>query len=91
MSYAATFIKDPDAILDYAIDWTEWLNSDSILTSSWSAVDGMSIDDTNNSDEVSVVWLSGGTTGRSYAVTNRITTAEGRQDDRTILIRCQQR
>jgi len=29
------FIKDPDAVLDYKIDCTSWLNGDIIITSTW--------------------------------------------------------
>jgi len=37
------------------------------------------------------VWLSGGTAGQSYIVTNRITTAAGRTEDRSFTIRVEER
>ena len=33
--YAAKFIKDPDAVLDYQADWSDWLGDDTISSSSW--------------------------------------------------------
>ncbi|GAA0945967.1 hypothetical protein [Actinocorallia libanotica] len=85
----ARYTKDPDAVLDYVFEWGSWLNGDEIESSSWVADTGIvistdpapSIDGTRT-----IVWLSGGAASRSYAVTNRIITAAGRQDERTIVI-----
>ena len=30
-----TFLKDPDAVLDYSVDWSKWLAGDQIQTSAW--------------------------------------------------------
>jgi hypothetical protein len=83
------FDKDDDATLDYAIDWGEWLGSDTISQSTWEAEEGITIatDPAPSSDGTrTTVWLSGGTVGESYDVTNHIVTAAGREDDRTIRI-----
>jgi hypothetical protein len=32
----------------------------------------------------STVWVCGGAIGNKYAITNRVTTAQGREDDRTV-------
>lgn len=81
-------IKDPDAILDYPIDWSAWLEDDTIATSEWVAHDdGITIDNDTNTATVTVVWLSGGTVGERYRLTNHIVTAAGREDDRTISVR----
>ena len=45
------FVKDPDAILDYAFDWSPWLNGDEISTSDW-YVDSGGIDIVNGSGSV---------------------------------------
>lgn len=37
-------------------------------------------------DTTTTVWLSGGTVGKSYLVTIHVSTFDGREDDRTILI-----
>lgn len=85
----ASFSKDPDAVLDYTLDWSSWLNSaggDVIATSVWTVPAGIATVGNTNSGNQTTVWLSGGTAGQSYAVSNRITTAGGRTEDRTIQI-----
>jgi hypothetical protein len=69
------YIKDPDASLD----------------SEWSADEGITIDSEDLDGPKAIVWLSGGSTNRTYRVTNRITTAAGRVDDRSIHIRVVER
>lgn len=85
------FTKDPDAVLDYKIDWSSWLGTDTITASSWTAEDGITIDSNEFDDTETVVWLSGGTEGYRYVVTNHITTAGGREDDRSIKITLRQK
>jgi len=80
------FVKDPDALLDYSVDWTGWLCSDTIVTGTWAVPSGITEVGSSNTDEISTIWLSGGTNGQSYNITNRIITAGGRHDDRTITI-----
>lgn len=82
-----TYVKDPSAILDYSINWSSWLVAgDTIVTSTWTAETGITIDDDSNTTTATTVWLSGGTAGESYDVTNHIVTDDGREDDRTITI-----
>lgn len=78
--------KDPDAVLDYGLDWTDWLASgEAITASAWEAVPGtISLANPTFSDEATKVWVSGGTDGEAYFLTNRITTSDNRTDDRTI-------
>lgn len=83
-----TFVKDPDAVLDYTEDWSEWMVSgDSIVSSSWTVPTGITKDSDAFTGTETVVWLSGGTVGQVYQLTNHIVTADGREDDRTIAIR----
>lgn len=88
----ATFqaLKDPNALLDYAIDWSPWLatTTDTISTSTWSVPSALSIFTSNFGTASTVVWLSGGTAGEVYEVINHITTVNGRADDRTIEFTC---
>lgn len=78
--------KDPDAVLDYSIDWTAWLNGDTISASSWDVPEGIVKDSDTNDTTSATVWLSGGTAGQSYVLTNHITTAAGRENDATLKI-----
>jgi len=84
----ASFNKDPEAMLDYHINWSDWLDGDTIIASEWVTESGISIVADKFSDTVAVVWLSGGESRSRYEVTNRITTSGSRIDERTIRIKC---
>lgn len=82
------FTKDPDDVLDYSFDWTAWMaTSETISTSTWIPSPGIVVNSTANTTLVATVWLSGGTAGIPYTVTNRIVTNQGRTVDRTMTIR----
>lgn len=86
------FTKDPDAVLDYRVDWSRWLaDGDIIMDSEFIAPDGITLDADAHDTTSATCWLSGGTAGQFYNVVNRITTASGRTDDRTLRIWVQQR
>lgn len=78
--------KDPDEVLDYQIDWSARLNSDTISTSVWTVPDGITGATQSNTTTSTTLWLSGGTDGSSYDILNRITTAGGRTMDQTVRI-----
>jgi hypothetical protein len=86
-----SFIKDPDAVLDYAVDWTDFLGVDTIASSTWTVGTGLTKVTNSNTTKVATVWLSGGTIATEYSVTNRIVTAGGRTDDRTLTIAVEQK
>ena len=83
---AQSFIKDPNAVLDYTVDWSEWLDGDTISTSSWTVATGLTKASDSKTSTAATAWLSGGTVGVTYEATNRIVTAGGRTEDRTIYI-----
>lgn len=86
--------KDPDEVLDYAIDWTELLEGDTIDTSDWIISVGSVVIDTSDVDTaraVATVWLSGGTLGETCEVLNRVVTLGGRTMDRTVRLRIRTR
>ncbi len=85
------FIKDPNAVLDYTFDWSAWLGADTIASSSMIVDTGITNSSDSNDTDSATIWLSGGTAGTEYKITNRITTAAGRTADRTILITVKER
>ena len=85
------FEKDPDAILDYTVDWSRWLDTDTILASQWTVPTGLTQVSSSNTSTSATAWLSGGTAGQAYTVANRITTADGRTDERSIVINVRDR
>lgn len=91
MTGKMVYHKDPQAVLDYLIDWGRYLPSgDVISTSTWTATTGITIASNSKTSTTTTVWLSGGTAGTNYSVTNHISTTGGRQDDRTLTITCKQ-
>jgi hypothetical protein len=90
-------LKDPDAVLDYAIDWgAEYLGADDVLTSSsWSVspdeIGGVEVVGSSFADRLSTVQAGGGIAGRLYRLANRVVTQSGRTDERSITLRVEQR
>ena len=84
-------LKDPADRLDYSHDWTAWLDGDTITSSAWAAPAGVTTDTPSNTTTTTRVWVSGGTAGNVYRITNTITTAGGRTAERSIPIRVQDR
>jgi hypothetical protein len=82
-----TFIKDPDAVLDYAMDWTDWLDDSETISSHTVTVDdGLTKDSDSESSGIVTIWLSGGTANTTYNVVVHITTSDSRTDDRTFRV-----
>jgi hypothetical protein len=75
--------KDASAVLDYTWDWSDWLGDDTISSSTVVGT-GCTIDSSTDTTTTVTGWISGGTTV-SPSATCHITTAGGRQEDRTII------
>jgi hypothetical protein len=92
-------LKDPDAVLDYTFDFTDWLDlvSDTINTAVCSIVDAPTTGGAVNSSAIVgkkvVAWVSGGTPGKKIALRCRITTnnSPARVDDRTVYLKVKER
>jgi hypothetical protein len=89
-------LKDPDAVLDYAIDWgAEYLGGDLIADSQWSVApdepDGVSVAGSAFDATTSTVKAAGGLPGRIYKLINHVTLSSGRIDNRSIVLRVEQR
>lgn len=82
------FTKDPDAVLPYVFDWTDWLASGETISSATMTVEtGLTKDSETNTTTTHTVWVSGGTIGTRYLLTSRVTTNLGKTDDRSALVR----
>lgn len=78
------YTKDPDAVLDYQFDWSQWLASGETITSKTVTVAGVTLDSSPNDDTAVTCWLSGGTAGTTATCSCRITTSAGRTVERSI-------
>lgn len=84
--------KTPEEVKDYTYDWRLDLEGDNIIAggSAWS-IEGsgsLQIDSTeiSGANLFSSVWLSGGSQGETYIITNTIKTALGRTLTRTFVL-----
>lgn len=84
--YRPDYTKDPDATEDYEFNWAPNLDGDTISTSTFSLPDGLTSVSTSNTTTTATIFVSGGSAGCVYRVTNRVVTAGGRTRDRTIII-----
>ncbi|MFL6730141.1 MAG: hypothetical protein ACJ8E3_00665 [Sphingomicrobium sp.] len=85
-------LKDPDAVLDYSIDWgAEYLGDDVLAASAWSATPdepgGVTVVGSQFEAATATVKAEGGVPGRIYRLVNQIVTASGRTDSRSIVLR----
>ena len=93
-----TILKDPDAVLDYPFNYTDWLEeiADTIQTASASVTGSIEVaspDDLPVDDDGKIVtpMVSGGLNGETCSLTVHIETVGGRQDARTIYLKIKER
>lgn len=96
----ASFLKDPDAVLDYGVDWSAWLAGDAIASWTWTIARSGSPTPAATAEtpdlrevpgrpsvsdgKVVRVWVEAGVPGADYEATCRVVTVGGRADDRTV-------
>jgi hypothetical protein len=89
----SNFIKDPDAILDYQVDWSELLDqvSDYIVSAAVSADTTITVHAQTFTSASHTIWLRGGTVGTRSRVRSKIWTQGGRVDERSITVLTRER
>ncbi len=86
--------KDPDATLDYGWDWGAWLaaaGGDTIASYSVALDEGLSLVSHAESAGVVTAFIAGGSAGQQLSASCRITTAAGRIDERSFVLRIEER
>ncbi len=86
------YAKDPDAVLDYTVDWTDRLEAGETITAAFWEVapaeaGGLAITLESGSGAQRAATVSGGAPGHVYRLTNRVSTSLGRTEDQSFLIR----
>lgn len=92
MPVLQTYEHDPDAELDYSVDWTAWLpDGDTIASSDWEiSPSGPTISrkTVDVDGKIATCFVEGLVAGTKYRLTNRIVTTPGaRRNDRSILLK----
>lgn len=89
-------VKDPDEVLDFAIDWSDALDGDTISSSTWSvdadnddAVLDISVSGhpASFTDTTATLWCESGTAGVRYKLYNTVVTAGGRTLQESVYIK----
>lgn len=89
-------LKDPDAILDYSVDWgAEYLGEDQLTESQWSVSpiepEGVTLAGSAFDQAIATVKAGGGVPGRIYQLDNQVVMASGRIDSRSVTLRVERR
>jgi hypothetical protein len=89
-------IKDPGARVDYAFDWSDaYPGGPVIVASGWTVVpavaDGVTVAAESRDLLRCAATLAGGVAGDVYRVTNRVTLSDGQIDERSIVLRVEER
>lgn len=87
-SILCTCTKTKSAKSIYTLDWEKWLNGDTIDDSSWSlSGDGLVAESISHTTTTTTIKIGGGSTGKEYMVTNKISTDDGSVDDKSFYLR----
>jgi hypothetical protein len=88
-------LKDPAASLDYLIDWGAGLAGRSVVESDWAVSpaepDGLAIADHAIDGARTRATISGGVAGHVYLATCRVVLSDGRVDERSLMLRLEER
>ncbi|BBF69839.1 MULTISPECIES: hypothetical protein [Sphingomonadaceae] len=89
------YVKDPQARVDHAIDWSAYLAEQSLVASLWTVTPeeagGLMVEADAFEAQRSTVRLGGGVVGRIYRLTNRVTLSDGQVDERSVTMRVEER
>jgi len=82
------FFKDPIAVLDYSLDWTDLLTGgDIIVDSEWLVPNAdINVDSSTFTNTTTTAWVSSGLVNIRYDLINHITTSFGREDHKVVTI-----
>lgn len=84
------WLKDPDEVEKYTINWTNYLKGDTISSTDWymdtsSTISGLTLVEANTTTTASAT-ISGGYHGGKYVLSNRIVTAAGLTKEKKLII-----
>ncbi|MBU6167369.1 MAG: hypothetical protein KGQ52_14750 [Alphaproteobacteria bacterium] len=93
------FLKDPASLLDHAVDWgSQYLAGRSISASQWrvepdqaGVAAGLSLALPQIAGGRTLIRIGGGQAGQVYRVVNRVNLSDGNSDERTLLVRVEER
>lgn len=94
----AVRLKDPQETIDYAFDWSDFLASgETISASTWSiapastAAGALALGTLASTTDTTAAFVTSGTVGVVYRLTNKITTNQTRIAERSVIVRVEER
>lgn len=92
----STYLKAPDAVLDYTMDWAAgYLDVQTLVTSTWSIMPtepgGLAVQAQSVTTSKATATLIGGIAGHLYQLANHVVFSDGRADTRAVAIRVELR
>lgn len=91
------FLKDPGSAVEHAVDWDAgYLAGRQIAQSTWTVTpdagaSALTLAGARVEDGRAIITLSGGQSGQVYRVINRVTLSDGGMDERTLVVRVEER
>jgi hypothetical protein len=87
------FLKDPGGVIEHAVDWDAgYLAGRTISQSIWHVEPvGLTLAGARLAGGRAAITLSGGAGGSVYRVSNRVTLSDGSSDERTLVVRVEER
>jgi len=87
------FLKDPGSVIEHAVDWDAgYLAGRTISQSVWQVEPaGLTLAGARLAGGRAAITLSGGASGSVYRVANRVTLSDGSSDERTLVVRVEER
>ena len=86
MTQTRNLPKGELSVLNIGLDWTEWLETDTITLSEWTADAELTLSRKQNTTTTTSCYVSGGILNKTYQITNKITTLDGKVDTRYVTI-----
>lgn len=85
------WLKDPDEVEKYTIDWTQYLKGDTIASTDWymnesTTASGITLSSETNTTTSASVNIGGGYHGGRYVLSNRIVTAASLTKEKKLII-----
>ena len=87
MGQSNIFLKDPQSVVDFKVDLSDWLQpGESIISITATATAGLTVDSSSSDATGVLAWISGGTVNEDYELTFQWSTDQGRTEEQTLLI-----
>ena len=78
--------KGEVSVLNIGLNWADWLETDTITLSEWTADAELTLSRKQNTTTTTSCYVSGGILNKTYQITNKITTLDGKVDTRYVTI-----